>query len=477
MQYAPRHARRAHTRVVLPVIAGVLVAVVALVGGYSAYSYTRFTSGVSRIDALSKPSGTGAEDVDGRAMNILLVGDDERPADATPEELAQLSTESDGGGRNTDTIIVLHVDADGEDATMVSLPRDSWVDIPGHGKGKINSAFSLGAAGGGDSGGAQLLTQTVQTLTGLTIDHYVQVSLIKFYRIVQVLGPVHVCLNHAVEDHYSGIDLPAGPQDLNPQQAVSFVRQRHGLPNGDIDRTARQQYFLTQEAKQIVSAGTLLNPVRFTKVLDAVGSSLTTDEDLDLVHLAAQLRTLRPANIRSATIPVTFGTIGGLSVDIVDTASMPAFLQSLVGPPPAYADATAANRGEVTVRVLNASGVTGAATAATTALTALGFVGGTPGSSSAATGTVVEYPAGMEAQAKAVVAAVPGSSPVQTATVDSVTLLLGTDGVRVPAPSAPGASGAPTAGSAAGAGTAPSQPTSTVSKPGESYGTDGSCIN
>ncbi|KQO63698.1 LCP family protein [Curtobacterium sp. Leaf261] len=478
MKYAPRHARRAHTRIVLPVVSGVLAAVIVLVGGYSAYSYTRFSTGVSHVDALSKPSGAATDDLDGTAQNILLVGDDERPADATPEELHELGTDAHPGSINTDTVIVLHIAADGKSATMLSLPRDSWVAIPGHGMGRINSAYPLGMASGGASGGAQLLTQTVQNLTGLTMDHYVQVSLIKFYRIVQVLGPVQVCLNNPVKDSYTGINLPAGVQELAPNQALQFVRQRHGLPRGDIDRTVRQQYFLAQEAKQVLSAGTLLNPVKTTRVLDTVKQSLTTDDGLNFLQLATQLRNLRPGDIRSDTLPVTFATIAGNDVDVVDTAGMPAYIQSLIGPPEAYTDATASSPAGVDVTVLNGSGVTGAAAAASTQLTALGFAVGTPGSSTSTASTLVEYPAGMEAQAKAVADAVPGSTAVLTSSVSSVTLLLGTDG-KVPS------SGTPAAGDSSAAApdpAAPSKEASAESSPsstpaGNAYGTDGSCIN
>ncbi|WP_410842759.1 LCP family protein, partial [Paraburkholderia sp. BR14264] len=142
---------------------------------------------------------------------------------------------------------------------------------------------------------AKLLIQTIQNLSGLTIDHYVRVSLLGFYQVVKELGPVDVCLNQAAKDPYSGVDLPAGKSTLDAKQALSFVRQRHGLPNGDLDRNIRQQYFLSQEARKVLSAGTLLNPVKMNNILGAVGGSIQTDTDL--VNLATQMRNLRPGNI------------------------------------------------------------------------------------------------------------------------------------------------------------------------------------
>ena len=144
----PRHARRRRRRTrLVPVLACVLVGLLTGTVGYAATSYHRFSDGVSRVDAISpRPASStdGADDLDGTAQNILLVGDDHRPAGATAEDLAKISTEDDGGAENTDTMIVLHVPADGRSATMVSFPRDSWVSVPGHGENKLNAAFALG---------------------------------------------------------------------------------------------------------------------------------------------------------------------------------------------------------------------------------------------------------------------------------------------------------------------------------------------
>ncbi|WP_240347537.1 LCP family protein [Curtobacterium sp. 24E2] len=268
----PRHGRqKRRAGVVFPAIAGVLTMAVLLSGGYAAYAYNQLSGGVTIVNAITGKKDD-KNDVDGQAQNILLVGDDHRPDNATPEQLAELSTESDGGATNTDTMIVLHISADGSQATMISFPRDSYVDIPDVGKGKLNSAFYYGTLnGGGDTGGAKLLIKTIENLSGLQIDHYVRVSLLGFYQVVKELGPIDVCLNQATNDPYSGVNLPAGKSTLDAKQALSFVRQRHGLPNGDLDRNVRQQYFLSQEARKVTSAGTLLNPVKMGNILKAVG--------------------------------------------------------------------------------------------------------------------------------------------------------------------------------------------------------------
>jgi LCP family protein required for cell wall assembly len=438
----PRRPKR--RRRVVRAIVITLVMVLVAGGGYAFYNYQRFINGVSHVDAI--PEGTG-DDFDGTAQNILLVGDDHRPDGATAEDLAKLGTEDDGGGSNTDTVMLLHVPADGSTASLISFPRDSWVDVPGHGKNKLNSAFALGGGNDDPSGGAQLLITVIQNMTGLTVDHYVRVSMLGFYNIVDALGPVEVCLNNAVKDSYSAVDLPAGVSSLNAQQALSFVRQRHGLPNGDLDRQVRQQYFLSVEARQILSAGTLLNPVKLGNVLDAVSGAIETDPGLNFIDLAAQLRGLNADNITSATIPVRGTptiTVNGsrLSIVEVDFDAMPAFIQKVLGIPSAYESAVAAAPGEVTVTVLNGGAANGAAGAATETLASFGFVGGTPGSASWREATTIQYPAGQEAAAKAVAPYLPGAAVVETADVTGVTVVLGSDG-QAPAPIAAAAPAAP----------------------------------
>ena len=443
----PRKRRHVRRYVVLGI-----VAVLVIVVGYVGVNYFQFLAGVSHIAALPSSS-----DLDGKEQNILLVGDDHRPANATAAQLAQLGTEQDGGGTNTDTMMILHIPATGDKISLISLPRDSWVAIPGYGMNKLNAAFSIGSAGGkGDSGGASLLISTVSDLTGLTINHFVRVSLLGFYTIAQALGPIEVCLNNAVNDPYSTLNLPAGVSTLNAQQALAFVRQRHGLPNGDLDREVRQQYFLSLEAHKIISAGTLLDPVKLHNVLGAISSSIQTDPNLDLISLAVRLHGVSKSSLTSATIPVsgtpTIRVRGqGISIVQVNTAAMPAFIQQMTGkkaPKTAMDGVTAAAPASVTVTVQNGRAVTGAAGVATATLAAAGFPTTAP-STVAATGlTTIEYPAGDEAGAKAVLAYVPGARTVETAGLANVTLVLGQDGLTVAAHAATPSSGTPSTPSA-----------------------------
>jgi len=480
---AVRHGRqRRGARVWFAAVGGVVAMALVLAGGYAAWSYVQLDTSVTKVH-IALPHPSSSPDTDGAAQNILLVGDDHRPADATPQELAELGTELDGGATNTDSMIVLHIPAGGGSATMISFPRDSWVPIPGHGTFKLNSAFSDGAAnGGGDAGGMRLLIQTIENMSGLSIDHFVRVSLLGFYQLVKALGPVQVCLNEAVHDTNSNVDLPAGNSTLNASQALSFVRQRDGLPRGDLDREVRQQYFLSQEARKALSAGTLLNPVKVSNLLQGVGQSIQIDDGLSIPSLVNTFRSIDLANIRSTAIPTSgTPTIDGYSTVAVDFAAMPAFIQGIVGPPAAYTSATAAAPASVHVSVQNGGSTPGGATAASAALTAKGFVVGAPSDTTTTTTTVVEYPKGSEAQAKAVANAVPGATAVLSTTATGVTLVLGTDGHTAATGTSSSSSSAKAPASDAPASKAPSSKASAASPSstpvGNAYGKQGTCIN
>lgn len=415
-----------------------MISFLVLVGsGYGWAADRTLESSVTHVAGLAP----GAPNTDGPALNVLLVGDDHRPAGASQQLLDQLRTQQDGGSINTDTMMVLHVPADGTQATVVSFPRDSWVDIPGHGKNKLNSAFAYGSAeGGGDAGGMRLLIQTIQQLTGLSIDHFVRVSLLGFYQIAQVLGPVQVCLNHAAKDPYSGIDLPAGVSTLNASQLLSFVRQRHGVPRGDLGREVRQQYFLSVELRKVISGGVLLNPGTLSHLLGTIGSAVQTDPGLDLLQFASRFPHLSASAVRFSTIPTT-GTPtirddngNNVSIVAVDSVALPAFIAAVIGEPSAYRDAKAAAPGTVTVNVVNGTSTPRLAAATATALKELGFSATASTTSETTTLTTVTYPTGMEAEAKAVAAAVLGASAAASDTVRQVTLTLGSDGRRVPTP-------------------------------------------
>ena len=227
---------------------------------------------------------------------------------------------------NTDTMILVRVPNDGSRAVAFSIPRDSYVSIPGaFRRDKINSAYPgakadeanrLVASGVTDpreidvrssEAGRQELVRAVGDLTGLTVDHYAEVNLMGFYTLTNAIGGVDVCLKNPVDDELSGARFPAGPRTVAGHDALAFVRQRHGLPNGDLDRIRRQQAFLASMSRKILSSGTLADPLTLARLLDAVRGSVVLDGDWDLLRFGQQMQDVSGGAVAFLTIP-TQGT-------------------------------------------------------------------------------------------------------------------------------------------------------------------------
>ena len=229
---------------------------------------------------------------------MLIVGSDSR-GDLKAGEGTQGTGKDFVTGQRSDTVILAHLYGDTDKAQLVSFPRDSWVTIPdftdpesgkvvAEHEGKLNSAFF--------EGGPPLLIRTLERMSQLRIDNYLQIDFDGFQRMVNTLGGVEVCLSKPAKEKDSGIDLPAGRQTIKGDQALAFVRQRKGLPNGDIDRIARQQQFIGAIVRKTLSAGTLLNPFKLKSTVDVATESLQVDETLsigrlfDLAHALPRLR-------------------------------------------------------------------------------------------------------------------------------------------------------------------------------------------
>lgn len=419
-------------------------------------TYRNFDAGLHRIQAVNASTAMPS-DLDGNAQNILMVGTDDRTT-ATAAERKQLGFRLDGGATLTDTMMLLHVPANGKRASAISFPRDSWVSIPGHGMNKLNAAYGDGmrdAQGRGvankdqlKAAGARLLIRTLQNLTGLTIDHYVSVDLLGFDRISNAIGGVEVCLNaaqnastegDASHPHgYSGIDLKKGRNLIEGAQALAFVRQRHGLPRGDLDRIVRQQYFLSAVFRKVASAGVLLNPIKLQRLLKAVSSSMIVDGSagkhagIKPFALAQQLQTLSAGKLTFSTLPTTADFVDGQSILRVNTEDVPVLMGKILGTntKSAYARAVAVAPSTVAVAVFNDTPIPKLATNGAATLAKVGFNSSVGKSSESAVTTVIRYPAGMEAQAKTVAQYVPKATPVLSTDVSVVTLVLGSDGHR-----------------------------------------------
>ncbi|HTM83580.1 MAG TPA: LCP family protein, partial [Mycobacterium sp.] len=279
------------------------MAAVAVVLG-TGVAWTTIRSFEGGIFHMSTPLlGQGGDD---GAIDILLVGSDSR-TDAhgnplTAEELATLRA-GDEEATNTDTIILIRVPNNGKSATAISIPRDSYVKAPGLGMTKINGVYGevkleererLVAAGLEDpevetravEAGREALITTVTNLTNVTIDHYAEIGLLGFALITDALGGVEVCLKDAVYEPLSGADFPAGWQKLDGAQALSFVRQRHDLPRGDLDRVVRQQAVMAELAHKEISGKTLSSPTTLNQLQNAIQRSVVISSGWDIMDFA-----------------------------------------------------------------------------------------------------------------------------------------------------------------------------------------------
>jgi LCP family protein required for cell wall assembly len=285
-------------------VASVLVAV--LTAGFFVYRHLENNiTAVDVTDALGsdRPDEVIAEDEPHKPLNILLLGSDTREG------------QGNGIGGETpglsDTTILLHLSADRDRAYGVSIPRDAMVERPEcvrkDGQGTDPGGLSMFNAAYA-TGGPACTIKTVESITDIRINHFVVVDFNGFKNMVDALDGVPVCVPEEVNDDIGKIYLPAGSYEVEGQQALSYVRLRHGLSeNGDIGRMKRQQAFLAAMSNKAISAGTLANPVRLYNFLDAATESLTTDPGLaslkKLGGLAKQLRDIGLDKIQFLTVP------------------------------------------------------------------------------------------------------------------------------------------------------------------------------
>ncbi|MGH3902759.1 MAG: LCP family protein, partial [Pseudonocardiaceae bacterium] len=296
-------------------------------------------------------------------------------------------------------------------------------------------------------GGRRALVNTVEQLTGARIDHYAEINLYGFYLLTQAIGGVEVCLNEATTDPGSGANFPAGRQTLSGGDALSFVRQRGGLPRGDLDRIVRQQVFMASAVNEVLSAGTLTDPTRLSALVSATRSSVVLDQDWDMLGFAQQMHGIAAGAVDFVTIPVldvAARSAEGQSIITVDPAQVRAFVAGLVGAPgqatpgapgpavpaaPAASGATPAPQ-EHTVDVLNGTDVDGLAGEISTRLTEAGFTAGETDNTEPRQTTMIKVAPGQAAIGEQVSELLGGDIPVlaeQGLAGDRILVLIGTD--------------------------------------------------
>lgn len=293
--------RRARQRRAFLVAGGFVSALVLFVAaaGWALTGYVNRM--VARVDAGTHAAAPGAP------LNILLVGIDRRAGLTRRQQLA-LHVGASSGQLNTDTMMLVHISPAHSRVTVVSLPRDTWVNIPGHGMNKINAAYALG--------GPRLMVQTVEQATGLTINNYVEVSFLAFVKIIDAIGGVNVCLPVGLHDPSSGLNLPAGRHHANGITALEYARDRHSFPLEDIARIQDQQSLLSTALSKLLSAGTLANPFRLDELLRTVLPVLRVDKGLNVAALADEMRGITSRDVVFVTVPlgnVNYTTPTGLS--------------------------------------------------------------------------------------------------------------------------------------------------------------------
>ncbi|MGH3577460.1 MAG: LCP family protein, partial [Mycobacterium sp.] len=356
------------------------------------------------LGGITVSAALGSDDPksSGGAMNMLLIGLDSRKdqdGDDLPwTQLKHLHAgDSDDGGYNTNTLILVHVGADDRVAAF-SIPRDDYVPfsgVPGYKHIKIKEAYGItksyteqklidqGVSNqkelerrGREAGRAATL-RTVRNLTGVPIDYFAEVNLAGFYDLTQSLGGVEVCLKHAVYDSFSGADFPAGRQRLDAEQALAFVRQRHGLENGDLDRTHRQQAFLASVMRQLQDSGTFTDLSRLKSLMTVARKDVVLSSGWDESQFR-RMGALAGGDIEYRTLPVVrFDTIDGQDVNIVDPAAIRAEVAAAFGTAPAATTmTTTAPNPSTVVDVINAGSISGLAGEVSHALKKDGYTAG-----------------------------------------------------------------------------------------------------
>ena len=432
----PKRRRRRFARF-LAWTACVLSALILLVsiGGYYTVNHLVDSFG-KKPDIIQKGGQLPAH-----GANYLLVGSDSREG-LSRQEQSQLSTGHADYGNHSDTMILAHISPHGH-ATLVSLPRDSLVEVPEFtdAKGKVHKAHRSKLNAAYSLGGPKLTVATIQSATGVHIDHYVEINFTGFLKMVDAIGGVDVCITKAVAaklpDRDSGLDLPAGKSHIKGKQALAYVRARHIYPNQDLGRIQAQQKFIGAMIRQTLSAGTISNPLKVKHLLSALGGSVTTDTKFssrNLLDLATSLRNFSPSRVTFATVPVADASysVPGLGSTLLWDVPAAQAMFTLINqdkPVDDSRDDKTLRPSQVTVQVLNGSGTSGLGSKTKRELERSGFQSPNAAKTADAPAdrTTIRY-SGEDGAAKALLRAVPGAQLQKVDGLgDTVELVIGKD--------------------------------------------------
>ena len=417
----------------LRVAAGVVSVAVLLTSGVAWAGVNRFAGKVNHISI----GGLTVDDNSGKPMTLLVVASDSREG-LSRADAAKLHLGHDNyGAPRTDTMLLVHISADANAVSVVSLPRDTLATIPAYtdSQGKKHSAHQAKLNAAYSEGGPTGMVATVEAMTGVNIDHYVEINFSGFLTMVDAVDGVEVCLAQPLKDKNSGLNLGAGRQTIRGAQALAYVRARYVDPTSDLGRMKRQQRFIASIVKKATSVGTLLNPVRLNAFLSALAGSITADSGLgsdQMLALADRLKGTNPGNVAFLTVPLgaprKVSGVGDVLIwDKVKATELFTAIKTdkpLVTPVPSTsASASTAPvltiaPGAVHIAVLNGTSTTGLGTKAANDLAAVGFaIDGRATNAPAPVGatTVINYDPRDEQSAKTVAAALPGATLVAVA--------------------------------------------------------------
>ena len=334
------------------------IAIVSVAMTFLSLSFYLFAKGAGSAIPRSSVLNGAKKSVHGDT-NILLLGLDSRRdnnGNNLPRKLLDtmhVGSSSAIGGYNTNTMILIHIPADGSHAVAISIPRDDYVDVAGYGPQKIKEAYGLAKYSSeikllkagvqnperekqSRDVGRALTIATIGTLLNVPIDHFAEVNLVGFYDLANAIGGVQVCLNHAVNDaKYSGAILPAGLQTITGTQALAFVRQRHGLPNGDLDRTHRQQAFITGVITKFRTQGLFGDLGKLKGLLGVAQKDVVIDSGWDVLGFLPQAKALTGGHITFHTLPIEgYAMRNSQSVNLIDIPTVQKFTHDLFYPAP-----------------------------------------------------------------------------------------------------------------------------------------------
>ena len=455
-------------------VACLLAAVILMVSGFAYYVKAQVAS-IGGSDVISGGPQTGA-------MNILLMGLESRTdynGNILPVDLLNAmhagsvqGVENGVGGQNTNTLILIHIFAGGQKAVGFSIPRDDWVTFPqpydGQSQGKVDQAYGLAWAQSlsqtinssmsknqryllANEAGQAATIATVKQLTGVHIDHFAEVNLVGFYELAKAFGGIEACLKpynggQNLHDANSGFSQPnTGYVFLSARQALAFVRERDNLPNGDLDRTHRQQAVIDYVIWKLEHEGIFSDIGQLTSLLGVAKKYVITDSGWQILTFATEMKSLTGKNLTFQTAPVitTDGHMAGQTVNLVDPAAIKKAVQNAFYPPPVAPPTASTSPGTpaslpaaaTTVDVYNGGGTPGLAGQLSRALTSAGFKTGKVGTIASQSSTQVLYGQGAQASAARIAGTFNGVTAAAGSSVAAghVEVLLGTDATSVPA--------------------------------------------